>query len=71
MTEVALLNPQLEAELAKRLINMAHDALKRCDATLCSTQLTQDLYLKEFGARTALNTIYLKMKTEYERTLNT
>ena len=67
MSEVALLNPGSDAELARRLLELARVNLHKHEQTLLTRELTREDYLKTFGAKTALELTLEAMEVDYRR----
>ena len=67
MSEVALLNPGSDAELARKLLELARRHLHNYEQTLLTRELTREDYLKTFGAKTALELTLEAMEVDYRR----
>ena len=67
MSEVALLNPGSDAELSRRLLELARVNLHKHEQTLLWKELSREEYLKTFGAKTALLETIEAMEVDYRR----
>jgi hypothetical protein len=67
MSEVALLNPQVEAAAAKAMINVAATRLGNLQQALTASVLDRETYLQKIGAATELDRLLADMQREYAR----
>lgn len=66
----ALLNPQTDFSVARRVIERTRDMMQEKQEILLSTELTREEYLKAFSAALALRAAVDAMETEYNRAAN-
>ena len=67
MSEVALLNPGSDAELSRRLLELARQNLHKHEQKLLTMELSREDYLKTFGAKIALEETLGAMEVDYRR----
>lgn len=70
MTNVPLLNPQLELEGARKMVAATEDHLDRLEAKLTGTVLERDEYLKTIGAALALRQLFESLQSQYRTLVN-
>lgn len=70
MSDVALLNPQIEVDGMKRLIDLARAKHQEESNKLLTVELDHTDYLKTFGAVSALGLLLVNMEETYQRTIN-
>jgi len=70
VSEVALLNPQVESDLAISLIALGQKRIDALSNKLLRTELSHNEYLKAFGAITALQMYVDDMTETYQRKVN-
>jgi DnaJ-domain-containing protein 1 len=67
---VALLNPQLELEVAQRMLRIARLRKEREEQRMLTSCLDRETYLKTFGAMVALSDTLDALEHEYGRMVN-
>ena len=70
MSDVALLNPQIELELCQRMMAITRSRLEREEQKLTSVPLDRAAYLQTFGATTALRDALDALEHEYRSFTN-
>lgn len=70
MTEVALLNPQADAELSRRLLDAVGEAVQSKERVVLTSVLDREAYLQNMGALVALRELHREVETIYRRKLN-
>lgn len=70
MTNVPLLNPQIELEGARKMVAAVEDQLERLETRLTGTVLDRDEYLKTIGATLALRQTYETLQSQYRTLVN-
>lgn len=70
MTNVPLLNPQIELEGARKMVAAVEDQLDKLEARLTGTVLDREEYLKTIGATLALQQAYETLKSQYRTLVN-
>jgi len=66
----ALLNPQAESAVCRRMISLAEDQVKKLDLALTTSVLEREHYLQKIGAAAELRRLIDNMKVEYAREFN-
>lgn len=70
MADVALLNPQEDAALAKKLVEAVRAQLKEQENVLLNSVLDPDAYHQNMGALIALRDVVREQEQIYRRALN-
>jgi len=70
MAEVALLNPQLELSLGKRMLKSVEEASEHFERRLTDTLLDREEYLRTFGAASAIRQLHEKLFDHYASAVN-
>jgi hypothetical protein len=70
VTNIPLLNPQIELEGAQKMVAAVEDQLDRVEVRLTSTVLDREEYLKTIGAALALQQAYETLKSQYRTLVN-
>lgn len=70
MTEVALLNPRLEASVCREMIELLSKRLARHEHALCNTPLEREPYLRAYSAAEALREARNEMQVLYNMRFN-
>lgn len=65
MTNVPLLNPQIEIEVAKAMIASAGRQLRQIEGTLVSKVLDREMYLQNIGAANMLRRLVDELNQIY------
>lgn len=70
MTQVALLNPQLELEGARAMVASARTHLERIEDRLKNVVLDREEYLKAIGSAQAVRELLQTLETQYRTLVN-
>ena len=67
MADVALLNPQVESEICKRMIDAAMVRQQKIHQALTTSVLDRETYLLKIGAASELDRLLQEMQQMYDR----